>query len=120
MQLSRRAAPYWSLAFFFALAIVGLYIVKWNPYVHKAVTASHAHALGSSIVSGKSATAPDPSFQAALGYARVYFKAVWKALVLGLLLAATIEALLPRDWLLRILGSDRLRASALGGVLALP
>ena len=42
------------------------------------------------------------------------------ALVVGLLLAATVDALLPRDWLIRVLGSARVRSSFLGGALALP
>lgn len=116
----RGATPYVGLALFVALAVVGLYIVKWHPYALKAQSAAGKHTLGSSIITGKAAQAPDPSLDAAITYARVYFNAIWKALVLGLLLAATIEALLPRDWLLRLLGSERLRTSAIGGVLSLP
>jgi uncharacterized membrane protein YraQ (UPF0718 family) len=102
------------------IAVVGLFIVKWNPYFHRAVTAAARHSIGNNIVFNKGTTAPSPSIAAALQYAGMYFKAVWQAWVLGLLLAATIETLLPRNWLVRVLGSASLRSSLLGGVLALP
>ena len=38
---------------------------------------------------------------AAWDYAMVYFLAVWKAAVLGVLLGSLIQVLIPRDWLLR-------------------
>jgi uncharacterized protein len=41
-------------------------------------------------------------------------------MVLGLLLAATIESSLPRDLLVRLLGAPGVRSSALGGLLSLP
>ena len=116
----RRVDAFWSAAIFVLIAAVGLYLVKWNPYAHKLVKAAATHALGTSIVSGKAAAPPEPSVHAALSYSATYFTSVWQALLLGLILAATIEALLPRDWLARLLGSGSPRASALGGVLALP
>lgn len=119
------ARPGWGqaaarLGFFVVLAVVGLYLVKWNPYVHKALTVAASHTLGASIVSGQSAAPPAPGVQAAIGYSIAYFNAIWQALVLGLLLAATVEAILPTHWLVRILGESRFRSTALGGVAALP
>lgn len=108
------------LAILLILAIGGLYVVKWNPYYHKAFLAAANHSLGASIVSGKDRVAPDPSVAAALGYLSAYFVAIWQALVLGLLLATTVETLLPRDWLARLLGASAFRSTALGGVIALP
>lgn len=102
------------------VAVVGLYIVKWNPYYHRAFTAAANHSIGKSIISGKSAAPPAASFNAALDYFGAYFKAIWQALLLGLLLAATIEALVPRDWIARVLGRPGLRSSFLGGLFALP
>ena len=49
-----------------------------------------------------------------------YFRAIWQAMVLGLLLAATIETSLPRDLLVRALGAATFRSSAFGGLLSLP
>lgn len=102
------------------IAVVGLYIVKWNPYFQRAFVAAARHSIGPSIVSGQSAAPPAPSFAAAIGYSIAYFNAIWEALVLGLLLATTIETMVPRAWVGRILGSASFRATALGGVIAVP
>lgn len=110
----------WRAAIFALIAVVGLTIVKWNPYAHKLAKAAAKHSLGASIVSGKAAAPPAPSLHAAVSYTGTYFTSVWQALLLGLILAATIEVLLPRDWLARLLGSNSMRSSALGGVFALP
>src|SRR5579875_3227448 len=103
-QAQRRMEYLRGFALLLIIAVVGLYIVKWNPYFHRAFTAAAKHSIGASIVSGKSAAPPAISFGAALAYFQAYFKAIWQALVLGLLLAATIEALVPRDWIARVLG----------------
>jgi uncharacterized protein len=103
------------------IAVGGLYIVKWNPYFHRALNAVASHSVGTTFVFGKSTlAAPPASLAAAVGYSQAYFKAVWQAWVLGLLLAATIESLLPKDWLVRVLGKTSFATSVLGGVLALP
>src|SRR2546423_4232755 len=109
--LSRRSYV-WSLLLLAVLALGGLYLVKWNPYLHKAfLTAAH-HSLGPSLVSGTSAQALAPSWQAAWGYALAYFKAVWQAVILGLVLGAGVQALLPADWLRRLLGKESLGSVA--------
>jgi hypothetical protein len=102
------------------IAVVGLYIVKWQPYYLRAFAAATNHSIGASIVSGTAAAPPEASLQAAWDYARAYFLAVWQAMVLGLLLAATIESSVPRDLLVRWLGGGSGRSSLLGGVLSLP
>jgi uncharacterized membrane protein YraQ (UPF0718 family) len=103
------------------IAVVGLYFVKWSPYYARSITILSTHAYpGSSIVSGREMAPPAPSLEAALNYGRVYFLAIWQALVVGLLLGATLEALVPKDWVLRVLGSSKFRSSFLGGVFALP
>jgi uncharacterized membrane protein YraQ (UPF0718 family) len=102
------------------IAVVGLFIVKWQPYYLRAFTAAANHTLGPSIVTGTQAAPPAPSLQAAIDYSIAYFRAIWQAMVLGLLLAATIESSVPRDLLVRVLGSGTFRSSAFGGLLALP
>lgn len=103
------------------IAVVGLFIAKWQPYFERTLTISTSHAYpGSSIVAGKEAAPPVASFEAALAYGKSYFLAIWQALVVALLLAATLETLVPKDWVIRVLGSSRFRSSFLGGVLALP
>lgn len=102
------------------IAVVGLFFVKWNPYYHRAQLLSPTHSMGRGILFVKDLNPPSPSIAAALRYSEGYFKAVWQAWVLGLLLAATIETLISRNWLARILGKASTRAAFLGGLFALP
>src|SRR6516165_12138981 len=81
---------------FIALAIVGLFYVKWSPYYAAALVAAQDHTLGASIVSGNLPASPGVSLQAGLAYSVAYFTAIWQALLLGLALGAGIEVLLPR------------------------
>jgi uncharacterized membrane protein YraQ (UPF0718 family) len=117
---SRRAEYIRGFGLLLLIAVVGLFIVKWSPYWARAFTVAGTHTLGNPIMYGAEAAPPAASIAAALDYAQRYFLAVWQAMVLGLLLAATVQTLVPRDWLVRVLGSRSLRSSALGGVLALP
>ena len=105
---------------FTLVALVGLYIVKWQPYYLKAFHAAAAHTLGPSIVTGTAASAPPFSWSAALSYAIAYGKAIWEALVVGLLLGAGVQTLVPRDWLLRVLGRTGAKSSAVAGLAAVP
>jgi uncharacterized protein len=102
------------------IALAGLYYVKWNPYFHRAFVAAANHSIGTSIVSGKAAAPPSPSLGAALGYAWAYGKAIWQAMVLGLLLGAGVQALVPRDWLARVLGNLNFNGVALAGLASVP
>ena len=52
------------------IAVVGLFIVKWQPYYLRAFTAAANHSIGSSIVTGTAAAPPAASLQAAFDYAR--------------------------------------------------
>ncbi|HTH61800.1 MAG TPA: permease [Paraburkholderia sp.] len=105
---------------FALLAIAGLFYVKWFPYYHRAFTAEATHSIGASILTGKAASAPDPSFTAALDYAWAYGKAIWQAMVLGLLLGSGVQALLPARWVARVLGRHGFGSVAAGGLLAVP
>nr|WP_318384566.1 permease [uncultured Enterobacter sp.] len=115
---SQAATPvqWWKPALFFLVVIVGLWYVKWQPYYGKAFTAAETHSIGKSILGGASAS----PWQAALDYAMVYFLAVWKAAVLGVLLGSLIQVLIPRDWLLRTLGQRRFQGTLLGTLFSLP
>ena len=99
------------------MAIVGLYMVKWNPYFHKAIEAASSRSLGEPITGE---AAPRPFLGAALGYAAAYFLAVWKAMVLGLLVGAGVQALIPRRWLTRALGRAGVTSSTVAAALAVP
>jgi len=118
-QIARRGVAPLGAALLLVVAVVGIAVVKWYPYVFKAIYAAHAHDLGPSIVSGTAAHAPPFSAGAALGYAITYLKAIWEALVLGILLGAGVQTLVPQDWLLRTLGGGA-RSSLVAGALAVP
>jgi len=81
---------------FIALAIVGLFYVKWSPYYAAALVAAEDHTLGASIVSGNLPASPEVSLQAGFAYSIAYLKAICQALLLALALGVGIEALLPR------------------------
>ena len=115
---SQAATPFqwWKPALFFLVVIVGLWYVKWQPYYGKAFTAAETHSIGKSIL----AQADANPWQAAWDYAMVYFIAVWKAAVLGVILGSLIQVLIPRDWLLRTLGQARFRGTLFGTLFSLP
>lgn len=98
----------------------GLYIVKWDPYFHRALSAASSHSIGNSIVTGADTAPPEPSLRAALDYAGAYFLAVWKALVLGLLIGSGVQALLPREWLAKALGRVGFGSTTTAAALAVP
>ncbi len=105
---------------FFVVAVAGLFYVKWAPYYHRAFVAASNHAIGSSILMGTATSAPPPSFDAALGYAMAYGKAIWQAMVLGLLLGSGVQALLPPQWIIKLLGKSGFGSVAAGGLLSIP
>lgn len=115
---SQAATPFqwWKPALFFLVVIMGLWYVKWQPYYGKAFTAAETHSIGKSIL----AQADTSPIKAAWDYALVYFLAVWKAAVLGVLLGSLIQVLIPRHWLLRTLGQPRFQGMLLGTLFALP
>ncbi|HAU5635477.1 permease [Citrobacter amalonaticus] len=115
---SQAATPFqwWKPALFFLVVIVGLWYVKWQPYYGKAFTAAETHSIGKSIL----AQADANPWQAAWDYAMVYFIAVWKAAVLGVILGSLIQVLIPRDWLLRTLGQAHFRGTLFGTLFSLP
>lgn len=67
------------------VAVAGLAYVKWLPYYHRLLAVSLTHALGSSLFG------PEGYFTAvnlgvAWSYAVEYFRSVWQAALLGLVL----------------------------------
>ena len=107
-------------AVFALLAIAGLFYVKWHPYYDRAFVAASRHAIGPSILTGGAQSVPAPSWGAALGYALAYGKAIWQAMLLGLLLGSGVQALLPADWVRRVLGGRGFGGVVAGGLLAVP
>ena len=114
---SRRAYAL-GLGVFILIAGGGLYYVKWSPYYGKALDAAVSHSIGASILS-RGATPPAPSFQAAWDYAVAYTSAIWKAMVLGLLLGSAVQALVPREWIARLLGKASFSSVAVAGTASI-
>ncbi|QKM47052.1 hypothetical protein B7760_01060 [Burkholderia glumae] len=113
-------SPALGWATFALIAIVGLFYVKWFPYYHRAFVAAEHHSIGQSILMGAASNAPAPSWRAALDYAWAYGKAIWQAMVLGLLLGSAIQALLPARAIARLLGRTGFGSVVAGGLLSLP
>ncbi|WP_028224708.1 permease [Paraburkholderia ferrariae] len=115
-----QTTPSYGWPIFLLLAVAGLFYVKWFPYYHRTFTAEATHSIGKSILMGANASPPGPSFTAALDYAWAYGKAIWQAMVLGLLLGSAVQALLPVQWVARVLGRQGFGSVAAGGLLAVP
>ncbi|KND56396.1 Transporter [Candidatus Paraburkholderia kirkii] len=105
---------------FLLIAVVGLFYVKWFPYYNRVFVAASQHAIGKSILMGTAASAPQPSWQAALDYAMAYGRAIWQAMVLGLLLGSAVQALIPPRWVARALGRNDFGSVLNGGLMSLP
>lgn len=115
---NRNYLPY--VLLFAIIFIIGVWYVKWNPYYHKAFIAASKHSIGNSIVSGKAATPPAPSWTAAWNYTVTYFNAVWQAIILGLLLGSLVQVLLPKNWIQKAFGRANFKSTALAGVAGIP
>lgn len=89
---------------------------KWSPYYFKAFVAADNHSIDASILNDNQG---EP-VAAALAYAKVYFLAIWKAAVLAVILGSLIQVLIPRDWLLRLIGKAVFGSTLRGGLFALP
>nr|WP_276352909.1 permease [Cohnella sp. YIM B05605] len=107
-------------AIFVLIAAAGLLYVKWWPYYHKALTAADTHSIGKSILGDPANREAAPSWSGALEYAEAYFKSVWKAAVLGILLGSLVQVLIPARWLQRKLGSNGFKSTFWGGIAAIP
>jgi uncharacterized protein len=106
-------------AIFVVTLVAGLLYVKWLPYYSKSILALTHHSIGASIVSGKHAVPPAAGLEAAWQYAVAYYKAIWQALVLALILGATIQVLVPRRWIHRLFSARDFRSIAIAGTLSL-
>jgi uncharacterized protein len=87
---------------------------------HKAILAASNHSIGKSILMGSAAQAPAASWNSALDFALAYGKAIWQAMILGLLLGSAVQEFAPRAWIGRQLGRSDVRSVTWGGLLAIP
>lgn len=100
LERDRTKLIFWGALLTLLIFAIGLFIVKWSPYWHKAHVAAATHSIGKAIAGGKATI----GFEAGWTYSLAYFKAVWEAVVLALLLGASVQAFVPRAWLLRAIG----------------
>lgn len=103
--------------------VLGLLWAKWTPYLAKALTAQRTrHWSGSNILAVGGVRAGDgPTWHAATTFFHAYAAAIWPALVVALLISASVQALVPPAWLPRLLNRRGLVSSALaGGVASMP
>lgn len=118
----RRFEPLIGALLFLAITAAGLMIAKWAPYGHKlAHLWSTRSWSGHDLLAKAGAAGSAPSLSGAWAFSRTYFESVWQAVVAALLIAAALQALIPRGWLVRVVARPSRRRSALaGGLLALP
>ena len=105
---------------FLFVVVLGFAYVKWIPYYQRALFAASHHSIGASILTGAAENPPPPSLGAALDYAWTYTKAIWKALLLGLLVGSAIPILIPPQWISRVLGATGFRSVAMAGLFSVP
>ena len=104
-----------------AIAVVALWWAKWAPYADRLdVTNSTGAYPGHDVLVKAGDPGAAPSWSGAWAFLRAYATAVWPALVAGLLIAAAVETLLPRSWLLSALGGPGARGRTTAAAVALP
>lgn len=108
------------VALFLAIAGLGVFYAKWYPYFFKAFTAASTHTLGMSFVIGAHGHPPSVGIAAAFSFVVAYFKAVWVALAVGILMGAGVQTLLPASWLYRVLGQVSARSRFLAIAASVP
>jgi uncharacterized membrane protein YraQ (UPF0718 family) len=105
---------------FVVLAVAGVFYAKWFPYGAKLAPVSTTHQLGTSIVTGGASRAPAVGLAAAWQYFVAYFQDIWVALVVGLVIGAGVQTLLPDQWLLKILGKTGWGSAGVMAAAAVP
>jgi uncharacterized membrane protein YraQ (UPF0718 family) len=106
---------------FALIAVVALWWAKWAPYADRLhITDATGSYPGHDVLVKAGAPGAAPSWHGAWAFLRAYATAIWPALVAGLLIAAAVEALLPRRWLLGALGRPALRGRTTAAAASLP
>lgn len=110
------------LAVFGVITALGLTWAKWDPYGRKLARLWHARAWsGTSILSTAGRPAASPSLAAGWSFTVKYGESVWIALVAALLIAASVEALIPQQRIVALLARrTRIGGTLAAGLLAIP
>lgn len=121
MEETKKRSHLWlNVTLFGCVLVLGLFYVKWFPYFQKALTASSTHSIGTAIVANVGKKLPLFSLSAGLQFTIVYFKAVWKAVILGLLVGSLVQVLIPTRWIKKVLGGNQFRNSVLAMLFGIP
>lgn len=110
----------WPIAIFVVITVLGVFYAKWDPYWSKAFTAASSHSIGSSFVLSSNGHAPPAGLAAAWSFFVAYFKDIWIALVVGILVGAGVQTLLPASWLYRVMGRVSSKSRTLAIAAAVP
>ena len=118
VPVSRRTTAI-GFAILVVVAAIGLSWAKWLPYAQRAgAVAASGSWKGSSLLTTGTGESP---FARAWDFTLAYGGAVWKALLVALVVATVLDVLVPKQWLVRALGRRTpLGGSAAGGLAALP
>lgn len=105
-----------------ALFVAGMLWAKWLPYANKASGLSSSHSwAGGSMLAESGTPGAAPSIAGAWRFTTTYLDEVWKGFAVALLVAAAVDALVPRAWLTRVLNRrSRVGQALAGGTAALP
>ena len=112
-----------AVAGFLALTAALLWWAKWSPYTGRTAELVDARAWsGTSLLAGAGVEpGSGPSLSSGVAFTRAYVEAVWKAVLVGLVMAAAVQSFVPRGWLVRSLsGRDSTRSALLGGLASTP
>ncbi len=110
----------WPVLVFILLALAGVFVAKWSPYFVKAFSVASSHTLGASMVTGTHRAAPPVGLAAAVSYGVAYVKDIWIAFIVGMIIAAGIESLLPDGWLVKLLGRASWGTAGVAAAAAVP
>jgi uncharacterized protein len=117
---SRRTGLF-GLAAFLAIAVAALWWAKWAPYADRLrITDATGAYPGHDVLAKAGDPGAAPSWSGGWSFLKAYAVAVWPALVAGLLIAAAVEAFMPRRWLLDALGRDDARGRGTAAAASLP
>jgi hypothetical protein len=110
------------LGAFALIAAAGLWWAKWSPYSKK-LSGLLATPVwpGHDLLAKAGRAGSTPSASGAWAFTQAYIDEVWKGFLVALLVAAGVQTLVPRRWLLRALTArSRGRGSMAGGIASLP
>ncbi|MDQ4114703.1 MAG: permease [Actinomycetota bacterium] len=105
-----------------ALLVIGLAWAKWLPYSDKIAGLADTRSWPDGPIFGAAGDPGSiPTISGAWHFWTTYVSSVWKAALVALVVAAAIEALVPKQWLTRLLDRRHtVNQGALGGLLSLP